>query len=359
MADTRQMKLFPIMERKKAGQGEAAITFVNELLSAKAEGSQRTYIGIWKRFITWKGLDPETVLMEEVAKIDRRDAFAYLDYLKGRKSGQKGRDTGSVALSNRTIVNNLSILRVIFEHLVESRQMEQNPIPAGLLKTSVGDVRGKRKTEAVPFAKVPEIINSPPGNTQEGRRDRLLLAILFGTGIRLAELHKLNLGDIQTDSQGILYLRQIEVKGRKARDVVIPDVFSDQVCRYMEERHRAGCGSLAPLLVKYRGEYRDEPTGQRVSLRTISRIFKKAIRAAGLDPKRYSPHSARATAITKLLTDGLSHKEVQQFSGHSSIAMVEKYDKRRVSRAENPGRGLSYKNEPQARKPVDGEDSGL
>ena len=55
-----------------------------------------------------------------------------------------------------------------------------------------------------------------------------------------------------------------------------------------------------------------------------------------------SPHSARATAITKLLSDGFSHREVQEFSRHASIQMVEVYDKRRISIDDNPASDLDY-----------------
>jgi integrase len=58
---------------------------------------------------------------------------------------------------------------------------------------------------------------------------------------------------------------------------------------------------------------------------------------------RYAtPHSARATAITKLLADGIPHREVQEFSRHSSIQMVEWYDKRRFSVEQSPAKELSY-----------------
>jgi integrase len=58
-----------------------------------------------------------------------------------------------------------------------------------------------------------------------------------------------------------------------------------------------------------------------------------------------TPHSARATAITRLLEQGFSHREVQEFSRHSSVLMVEKYDKRRFSLDESPGKKIFYKKE--------------
>jgi integrase len=59
-----------------------------------------------------------------------------------------------------------------------------------------------------------------------------------------------------------------------------------------------------------------------------------------------SPTCARATAITKLLADGIPHRQVQEFSRHASIQMVEWYDKRRFSVDENVGVGFEYSYEP-------------
>jgi hypothetical protein len=50
------------------------------------------------------------------------------------------------------------------------------------------------------------------------------------------------------------------------------------------------------------------------------------------------------TAISKLLSDGISHREVQEFSRHSSVQMVELYDKRRIGVEDNPGKKLEYDN---------------
>jgi integrase len=73
----------------------------------------------------------------------------------------------------------------------------------------------------------------------------------------------------------------------------------------------------------------------------LYRLFKHYCEKAGAT-QFLTPHSARATAITKLLADGIPHREVQEFSRHSSIQMVELYDKRRLTVEENPGKELDY-----------------
>ena len=55
-----------------------------------------------------------------------------------------------------------------------------------------------------------------------------------------------------------------------------------------------------------------------------------------------TPHYASATAITKILADGVPHREVQEFSRHASITMVEHYDKRRFGVDKSPAKGLKF-----------------
>jgi integrase len=70
-------------------------------------------------------------------------------------------------------------------------------------------------------------------------------------------------------------------------------------------------------------------------------LFKQYCMAAGAG-MYVTPHSARATAITKLLSDGVPHRVVQEFSRHASIQMVEWYDKRRFDVEQSPAKGLVY-----------------
>ncbi|MCS6894414.1 MAG: site-specific integrase, partial [Deltaproteobacteria bacterium] len=82
-------------------------------------------------------------------------------------------------------------------------------------------------------------------------------------------------------------------------------------------------------------------TSRPVAALTVWRLFKSACIKAGLG-SNYSPHSARATSITRLLAEGYDFRSVQAFSRHSSIAMVELYDKRRLTIEQNPALKLKF-----------------
>jgi integrase/recombinase XerD len=73
-------------------------------------------------------------------------------------------------------------------------------------------------------------------------------------------------------------------------------------------------------------------------------LFKMFLRAQNKArfTKRYTPHCCRVTAITQLLDQGFSHREVMRFSGHSSVKLVERYDRMREEIKLNPGLQLKY-----------------
>ena len=73
----------------------------------------------------------------------------------------------------------------------------------------------------------------------------------------------------------------------------------------------------------------------------VYRLFKEYLARFKLNPD-YSPHCARVTAITQLLKQGMNHREVQELSRHASVAMVERYDRRRFEIEESPSKKLSY-----------------
>lgn len=74
---------------------------------------------------------------------------------------------------------------------------------------------------------------------------------------------------------------------------------------------------------------------------TFYRAFKGYLRLVGL-PDSYSPHSARATAVTELKRKGIENRQIRQMTGHNSDQMVELYDKRENSVETDPGHLLDY-----------------
>jgi len=193
----------------------------------------------------------------------------------------------------------------------------------------------------VPFEKVLEIVNSPDGESPKGRRDRAALALLFGGGLRRGEVVRLRIGDLRVSSSGTPFVRLRSTKAKRDADQALPDWAAEIVGNLAAERRREGAAEGDYLLISYTGTGGTTPTNRPLSDNGLYRLFREYCLRAGAGAF-LTPHSARATAITKLLTDGYSHREVQEFSRHSSVTMVEVYDKRRLTIDDNPGKKLRF-----------------
>jgi len=113
------------------------------------------------------------------------------------------------------------------------------------------------------------------------------------------------------------------------------------VWELIRERKKGGAGEADYVFVGFTGRAGATVTSKPMSDTGLYLLFKQYCMAAGAGSFA-TPHSARATAITKLLADGIPHREVQEFSRHSSIQMVEWYDKRRFDVEQSPAKGLTF-----------------
>lgn len=196
----------------------------------------------------------------------------------------------------------------------------------------------KRPLGVIPYNLVTPLIDHFPVTTRSGLRNRTLFSLLFSGGLRIDEALSLTLADVKQTENGIVFVRLRQTKNGNTYDQPLNDWAVPVLTELMQARLREGAKPEHYLFVSYatRIIYNKKLTHQ-----AATKAFKQACEAVGV-PGRPSLHWCRATAITKLLDDGVNHRDVQQFSRHSSIAQVEVYDKRRRSLEENPGLKLSY-----------------
>ncbi len=351
--------------------GNAVWLRVSAFLSLKSPNTQRTYLGIVNEWSEFLGAEPGTDKAAQLL-ISANDlhAISYKNWLSGqpgemprmKRSEVKFSDQRDLAndktkpkkfksksqglestLSNATIYKKLVALRRIYRMLIGANLgITVNPFDPDKLPPPAKDAGRKRPTEMIDFELVNEIINSPDISTPKGLRDRALLATLFGGGLRRSEVINIRLGDIKSSANKTTFLYLRSTKSKKDANQALPAWASDAVSALKESRMKLGALEGDYLFISYRGRGGTQATPHPLSDNGLYRLFKQyCIKAgAGLN---VTPHSARATSITKLLSDGIPHRLVQEFSRHSSIQMVELYDKRRVGVDENPGKGLSFK----------------
>lgn len=309
---------------------------ISLLLGQKATNTQRDYralIGDWCRFLGGsKNTNEDAELMQNASGYD---ALCYMAELKTRL-GQKPRG-GNLdrKLTPGTIRKKMVVLRQLYKDLGI-----YNPFADGALELPSDKEGLKRPTEMIPLDKVKDLLNAPGSLGVKGKRDRALLALLFGGGLRRSEVVVLRIADVKKTDKGTTYLALRNTKSKRDEKQGLPDWAVNSLELYLEARLAEGATPFNHIFVQYRG---DPPKpGPRFYDKTLYRLFKKYCDQVGLDPAQYSPHSARASAITKLLVDGFSYRDVQSFSRHASAAMVEVYDKRQRDIDDSLAKKIDY-----------------
>jgi site-specific recombinase XerD len=146
-----------------------------------------------------------------------------------------------------------------------------------------------------------------------GQRDRAVLGLLYGTGLRRLEGCRLNLGDYQRELG--LWVRQ--GKGRKDRLVPVGPYLDSVLSHYLDQVRPAlnpPVGETALLVTR---------RGTRMSVESVTAIVKLYGRKLGL--KRLCPHSLRHAYASHLLEGGATLQHVQLLLGHSLIQTTQTY----------------------------------
>ena len=341
---------------------------ISAFLSLKSPATRVTYSGIvaeWCRFLHTEAGTADGA--EAILSATDLHAIAYRKFLEtkpgekprmarmgGKVSSDRGltierssgrgtkKDGLDATQSNATIHKKFAALRRIYRMLVSSNLgLAENPFEADRVPPPPKDAGRKRPTQMIDFELVMEIVSVPNIETPKGRRDRAILAILFGGGLRRSEVVGLRIGDIKRTSSGTTYLYLRHTKAKKDAEQAIPRWAAEYLWDLVKERKKQGALDGDHLFIGFTGKGGQTITSRPMSDTGVYLLFKQYCMAAGAGAYA-TPHSARATAITKLLADGIPHREVQEFSRHSSIQMVEWYDKRRFSVEESPAKELSY-----------------
>lgn len=157
---------------------------------------------------------------------------------------------------------------------------------------------------------VDQLLSQPPNNTNEGRRDRAILMMLYATGLRASELCQLNVHDVQD--------RHVHVigKGSKVRLVPIVKVAVELIDQYLAAWNNTTITAEQPLFVSHQG--------RRLSRVRIWQLVKQYAGQIGLPPA-ISPHTLRHSFATHLLANGADIRVIQELLGHADISTTDHY----------------------------------
>ena len=229
-------------------------------------------------------------------------------------------------LSKPSIARTLAAVRSLYRWLAQEGVVEQNP--AKLVSTP----RLPKKLPRVPTieemnfvldGKMPEVASFP-------ERDRLLLELLYGCGIRNSELVGINLDDISLSNEAIL----IRGKGKKERYVPFGGSALAALSVYLPWRQQLLATLKKTMPAKGMPALLVNQRGGRLTTRSVGRIVKRIAVAKGLSPEVH-PHTLRHAFGTHMLEEGADLRAIQELLGHERLATTERYTQLSVKHVMN------------------------
>lgn len=171
----------------------------------------------------------------------------------------------------------------------------------------------EHKKDYLTAAQVRNVLQAVDKSTLHGKRDYALLTLMFTTGLRTISISRANVEDIGTYGSTAALFYQGKGHEDRADTVMLAEPVETAIREYLKARGQAA--GKEPLFISL--AHRN--TGERMTTRSISRIIKEALIAAGYDSDRLTAHSLRHTAATLNLLNGATIEETQQLLGHSNI----------------------------------------
>jgi integrase/recombinase XerC len=214
-------------------------------------------------------------------------------------------------LSKTSVARSLAAVRSLYRWLAQEGVVDQNPaklVATPKLPKKLPRVPTIEEMNSVLDGQMPETAAFP-------ERDRLMLELLYGCGIRNSELTGINLDDIRLSAEAIL----IRGKGKKERYVPFGESAKVALSAYLPTRQaflsEAHKNSNA-LLINQRGG--------RLTTRSVGRIIKKIAVSKGLSPDVH-PHTLRHAFGTHMLEEGADLRAIQELLGHERLATTQRY----------------------------------
>jgi integrase/recombinase XerD len=212
-------------------------------------------------------------------------------------------------LAASTMARRISAVRSYFRHLVLIGMRTENP--AAPLQLPRG---GRKLPRALSPAETERLIDAATGTTPRGLRDRALVELLYGAGLRVSEAVGLDKGGVALEERVVRVLG----KGGKERLVPLGRPAAEAVRRYLAL-------GRPHLDRRYRPELFLNARGGALTRAGAFLILRKLADRAGLDPERVHPHLLRHSFATHLLEGGADLRSVQEMLGHADLGTTERY----------------------------------
>ncbi len=237
--------------------------------------------------------------------------FQKLNYLKITKDNIRAylRYLDDLKYKNSTIAGNLSSLRSFYNYLISIGKLESNPF-----KRISNPKIEKKLPNFLNQIEIEDLLEFYPLDTPLNIRNRLMIELLYATGLRVSELVSIELKNINYSEKSI----KVIGKGSKERIVFYGEYASDVLDIYLNK-------SRGLLLDNKQNDYLFlNKNGEQITARSVEMILKKAIDHLAIK-NNVTPHTIRHTFATHLLNNGADIKSVQELLGHESLSTTQIY----------------------------------
>ena len=216
-------------------------------------------------------------------------------------------------LSKASVARALAAVRSWFQWMARAGYVATNP--AALVATPK---LPKRLPRVPSIEEMNQLVDTASREDSAAwpERDRVIFELLYGCGIRNAELVGLDLNDIHWAGEVIL----VRGKGRKQRYVPLGDAAADAIRAYLPSRAARLAGKVNEALLL---NLQLKGTG-RLTTRSVGRIVKRISLAKGL-PAEIHPHTLRHAFGTHMLEEGADLRAIQELLGHERLSTTQRY----------------------------------
>ena len=215
-----------------------------------------------------------------------------------------------------TIARKTASIRTFYKFLFREKYIDSNP--------AISLSAPKRPKPLPKFLtpdEVEQILNNVKIDTPAGFRNRVILELLWATGMRVSELSNLNFGDINLEEN------EIRVFGKGAKERIV--LMSDRAKKYLQQYINSARALIVAPEYKTPDNSDNSPlfinnTGYRLQNKTIRKAINDTVEKIEL-PKKVTPHVFRHSFATKLIENGADLRVVQELLGHAGISNTQIY----------------------------------
>lgn len=269
----------------------------------------------------------------DIHRPDEVDEATVRSFLASLSASTYGADERPYAA--RSVSRTLSAVRSFHRFLLREGTTTRDP---------AAGVRQPKLPRSLPHPlsvdEVGRLLDAPRSDTTVGLRDRALLELLYGSGLRVSELVGLDVDDVDLEEGAVRVLG----KGGKEREVPLGRFGRDAVAAWLGRARPEFAAGLS------RGALFLNQRGGRLTRQSVNRLLATNVRAAGIE-RRVTPHSLRHSFATHLLEGGADVRVVQELLGHASVATTQIY----TLVTEEHLREVYYTSHPRARRGLEGD----